>query len=558
MVCAAFAPGRENFAGRARFHRFLDSMQKSSTARFGGICVKDRETGGLHQMTQGAVLSSWANIFPHKTAAAELVSGRTLSFSQLEWRARRLARGLAAVGVKSGDHVAYLLNDRLEVLELLYALGYLGAVWTPVNTRMTPDELARQLEHAHATTLIYEEACAPLARAAASRLRLARLVGLDVPDAEISYASLFSSSGPDAWAVADTSPAGLLYTSGTTGIPKGVVHTHQTLYGWNASLIATLHWGWRDRFLNPYPLFHMGGIGFALAAIQSGAGVWLLGKFDPRRFLDGVEEAEITTTILVPTMLHAVVNLPPEILGRRRWASLAQLATTSAPLMAETRRKLRRVWPHLSCLVLYSATEAIFSVLMPEEFERKADTVGRPAFGMSLAVRREDGRPADPGEAGLIYSRGVSVFSGYFQNPEANADFQDGWVTCRDVGYFDEEGYLHLVDRLADLINSGGEKISSIEVEQTLTSHPDVREAAVIGVFDPVWSERIHAVVSLYDHASPNPDALREWCRKRLAGFKVPKSFAFVDQLPKSPTGKILKRELRKMLGDPSEKEGAE
>lgn len=489
---------------------------------------------GLAQLTQWDVVAHWSRAAPHRAALVDVENGVTLTFGELSAETERMAGVLAEMGLGPGDRIGLWCDNHWGAAVLLYAAARIGAVWAPVNARFTPDEACRQAHLSRIKALVVDAAHEPLwgqvAGSAPSVLCL-RLEGL--VEAAARQVPL---DPPPASAL-----AGLLYTSGTTGSPKGALHSHQTLLGWGLSMVLAAGWSPGDRLLLPYPLFHMGGAGFLVAAHLTGATVHLLRRADPLSLADAVPRFRITALVAVPTVLAGLFRAHPDPGPALKWPTLKKLATTSGPLFSETRRAIREVWPNAALSTLYSATEAFFSALSPEDQNRAPDSVGRPVFGADIRIVPAEGDPPD-GD-GVIYTRGSSVFIGYDgQRPLAGRD----WFTCQDVGHFDREGFLHITDRLKDLINSGGEKIASREVERVLAEHPAVHEAAVIGVPDPLWGERVHAVVSLRPEASVDVEELRLWCRGRLAGFKVPKSIAVVDDIPKTATGKIAKEVIRR------------
>lgn len=511
----------------------------------------DRRCNDFQGLTQGQILEHWSRVGPEKMAVVDLSTQRALTYGELNRRVDRLAWALHRLGVRPGDHIAYLLPDRLECVEILYALSKLGAVWSPCNYRFVDREILAQLDHADAQSLIFHDQFLPNLDRIRPHLRKIRhliMVGNPHgPSAYIHYNQLLEQASDDPYPISidDAAPCGLLYTSGTTGYPKGAIHTHRTFWGWITALIIQNGWRRDDRLLNPYPLFHMGGTGFTAAALQCGATVYLPGKFEPEKFLSLVEQEHISAMVAVPTILNAILKQSPESIAAHDWSCLRKLSTSSAPLMTDTKRLIHRYWPHVELYTIYSATEAFYTMLMPRDPHTKVRCVGRPAFGMALRIENEAGEPVGPGVPGLIYGRGISLFHGYYKYPRSADNFHDGWFTCRDIGFVDDEGYLYIVDRQKDLIISGGEKISSVEVEDVLLAHPAVREVAVIGVPDPIWGEHVHAVVVLKAPGLATAPELLGWCRGQLAGFKLPKSMEFAEEIPKSPMGKVLKRSLR-------------
>lgn len=489
-------------------------------------------------LTTGRILSSWAHIDPDSTALLDGKTGDHLTYRELDRMSNRLARNLDANGLRPNDVIAYLMAGPLETVALLFAVGKLGAAWTPLNPRATVADWVRQMDHAGVAALIYD---APLAERIDVLQDALPTVRAWLPWERLQAQS--GSSGEFPAAVSASQRVGILYTSGTTGVPKGAWHTHQTLWGWNYSLIQSLGMQRDDRLLNPYPLFHMGGIGFTLAAIQAGASVVLETPFKATHFAESAVRYGGTVTLMVPTMVQALLELPEPFWSRMRSGPLRHLVTTSAPLMTQTGEDMRQAWPGLGLSVLYSATEAIYSLLRYDNPPGNL-CVGRPAFGVELNVLDAQKNRCPAGTLGTIYVRGLSVFEGYHRAPDQFQAWHEEWFTCNDVGYLDANGYLYLIDREKDLINSGGEKISSLEIENVLRSHPDIREVGVVGIPDRYWGERIQAAVVLRDSALTEAQLL-QFARERLPRYKVPKSFVFVAELPKTDTGKILKRALR-------------
>lgn len=488
---------------------------------------------------------AWAAAWPERLAVVDGKTGTRLTYSALAADSRRLAAALAERGIGRGDRVAYWADDHPRIPVLWYAVNRVGAAWVPINAWLTPAEAEPLLAHADPTALVVgtrqAAALGPLLPALRHLRLLVTIADDDVPPC-VGWTSLLQSAPLHAPpAVNADSPAGILYTSGTTGGPKGALHTHRTLLGWCMAAAHALGWGCDERILLPYPLFHMGGVGFTLAALALGATVIRPADTTPTALTAAVGQERVTALVAPPTIFARLLHAPPP---QDAWQTVRRLAATSAPLWPETARQIQAEWPKATLTALYSATEAVFSFLPGAAARLEARSVGRAALGMRLQIRDSTGAPLPPGEPGLIWCRGISVFAGYFRSPIALPDGH-GWHTCRDIGYLDHDGNLFIVDREPDIINSGGEKIASAEVEDVLLRHPAVAEAAVIGLPDPVWGERVHAVVVPKPGLVCDPDELVAWCGERLAAFKRPKSVRIAEALPKSPVGKILKRILR-------------
>jgi acyl-CoA synthetase (AMP-forming)/AMP-acid ligase II len=492
-----------------------------------------------HFFTTCHILDSWAQIQPDQTAIIDAKADLRMTYQELDQASTSLASALRNAGIQAGDLIAFLITERLPVATLLYAAGKLGASWSPLNPHSAPQDWVRQLDHSHAAAMLFDPSFTSLLDPIRSSVTTVKYW---IPWSVLSVRE-GSHVAKSPCPARDSDYAGILYTSGTTGIPKGAWHTHRSLWGWNHSLVTSIGLNRDDCLINPYPLFHMGGIGFALADIQTGATVVLDTPFEAAHFIESVQRYNSTVTLMVPTMVQALLDLPADALHGLSRSHLRQIITTSAPLLTEMRQEMARQWPQQKISVLYSATEAVFSLLRKERPDARL-CVGRPAFGMELAIFDEDHQPCPPGVLGTIYTRGLSVFAHYHRAPDQFRAWENHWFTCNDVGYLDDYGYLYLVDREKDLINSGGEKISSLEIENVLREHPRVREVAVVGVSDKYWGEQIHAVV-VPSSTDLKPESLLAFAAERLPRYKLPKSIRFMSALPKTDSGKILKRSLR-------------
>lgn len=490
----------------------------------------------LGSRTLTDILTFWVGLHPSRPALVSLTEGRAWSYPDLVRASAAACETLAAFGIQRGDRVALWMRDGLDVVAVWYGLSRLGAVCVPINGRGRAEDAALTIALAGARWVVVDSEHRD--RLVAARLP-AEVQGCVLDGLAAGGSGGKAPSRPDPSSADD--PVALLFTSGTTGQAKGSVHTQATLLGWSESLIRSAQWRWGDRILNPYPLFHMGGMGFTLAGLAAGATVVLLGPFDPHRAWEALRDERITSLIAVPTMLTAMVQHAPA-----DPPALDAVAATSAPLWQETEQEIACLWPRAGRYVMYSATEAFFSVRVPGDGREGTRSVGRPAYGMEIAILDGDGRPLPPRAIGLVYGRGISLHAGYEAKELPPGTIRrGGWITCRDVGYLDEAGFLYLVDREKDVIKSGGESIASTEVEDVLARHPAVGEAAVVGVADPYWGERVHAVVVLRPGREVSAADLLAWCRRHLAAYKVPKTVRFAAELPKSAVGKVLKRQLR-------------
>jgi long-chain acyl-CoA synthetase len=465
---------------------------------------------------------------------------RVLTYAELDACSSRLAQALLADGLGTGARVAYLGRSAPEVIELLFAVAKIGAVIVPLNWRLSPPELAGVLRDAGAPLLIADASHRDVARRLAPpRLRI---VGDD-------YEAWLARQEP-------IDPGGRgepgdvvvqMYTSGTTGVPKGVLTTHRNLA---AAAATSVCWGFDGETvsLTPLPLFHIGGIGWVYCGLWHGALTVLVSEFDAAAVLDDLERLRVTNPIFVPTMLQLLTAVPGA--AERDHSALRTITYGASPI---TTTALRAALSTFGCpmIGLYGLTESTGGVVHldgPDHVPRRLRSAGRPYPWVELRiVDPVAGVDLGAGEVGEVWLRAPNVMAGYFNRPAetAAALTPDGWLRTGDGGYLDEDGYLFLTDRVKDMIVSGGENVYPVEVEDVLAQHPDVAGVAVIGVPDERWGEAVKAVVVPRDGVAPDPEALIAFARKRLAGYKLPRSIDYVAGFPLTPTGKVLKRELR-------------
>jgi long-chain acyl-CoA synthetase len=507
----------------------------------------------------------------HGGSPAVHADGRSVTYAQLGARVARLAAGLAALGVGEGERVAFLGVNSLAHLECWLGVPAAGRVLVDLNTRLAEDELAFMVEDCGPRLLIHDAANAALAAALGARCAALRTLVLDGPgDGEtVTYERWLADADADA-ADSDAGPArpavaldantlaAISYTGGTTGSPKGVMLSHGNLAA-NAlhNLIITGHRS-EDVFLHVNPMFHVAGIANVFAATWVGARQVVLPRFDAVAVTETIARERVTLATFVPTMLamwldHLDAHPEADV------SSLRNLHYAASPISPQLQR---RVCETLDCEIaqMYGMTEAAPTVthLSPEAHRRgisgeepfasRLASMGAPVPGVRAEVRDAEGRPIADGEIGEVWVSGPNVMLGYWNRPEATAAAlsPDGWYRTGDAAYSDAGGYLFMVDRLKDMIITGGENVYSIEVENALVAMPGVEEAAVFGVPDPRWGERVHAVVVLSGSADIDADALAAHCRARIAGFKVPRSFELRrEPLPRSGAGKVLKNPLR-------------
>ena len=472
---------------------------------------------------------------------AMVSEGLRLTYAELWSRCRRLAGALAQLGVQPGDRVAVLALNSHRYLEIYLAVPASGRVVVPLNTRHAEPELRYALEDAGARLLITDRDPGALAKT------VERVISL--PD---DYERLLAAS-PEAElgvGVTEDTLAGLFYTGGTTGASKGVMLSHRNLMANTVHWLVALQQGREDVFLVMAPMFHAAGSVAVLATVWVGGRQVILPGFDPVAALDTIAAEGITITLGVPTMIAAIAE---EQLARpREVGAVRSVGHGGSPIATEVVRRAHTAFPRAEFIHLYGATEMapLATAVRHEETLLDGDlarSCGPAVAGVDLRIVDTNGHELPPGKTGEVVVRGPNIMPGYWNKPEeTSAVLRDGWYHSGDLGFMNAQGYLFLVDRVKDMIISGGENVYSTEVEEVLYLHPAVLEAAVFGVPDARWGEAVHAVVVPRTGCEVDPTALIAFCRERIAGYKVPKRIDLrPDPLPKSGPGKVLKRELR-------------
>ncbi|HEU0103480.1 MAG TPA: AMP-binding protein [Mycobacteriales bacterium] len=487
------------------------------------------------------------------STVAVLDGDRTLTFAALHERSNRLATGLLAAGLVPGDRVAVLLHNRAEYLEITAGLSKAGLVLVPLNPRSTPTEAEHVLGHAGVRAVLVEEAASGVLDGAA----LPELVfGLDGAPAPAYEDLLAGASAVDPCvAVAEADPFTIVYTSGTTGRPKGVVLSHRartlTFYA------SALEWGLGlgGRSVAVAPMYHGAGLSYSYGALATGGSVTVLPKWDPEHFLHLVRRDRATTSFLVPThahMLRALADGTGAPLLAEATQSLRTLFFNAAALPVALKRWVLDTFPHVGVHELYGSTEAgAVANLRPADAARKAGSVGPPWLFTEVQLLDAEGVPVAPGQPGELHSRAPWLMSGYLHDDEATeaCTTADGFVTAGDVAVADEEGYLTIVDRVKDMIVTGGVNVYPREIEELLAADPRVAEVAVVGLPHPKWGEAITAFVvprsGCREDLARDLPALGEGLDGRLAAYKLPREWRLVEELPRSTAGKVLKRQLR-------------
>jgi fatty-acyl-CoA synthase len=489
--------------------------------------------------------------------------GQRYTYAQYGERCMRLAAGLQALGVKPGDRVAYLSFNNNQLLEGYYGPALVRAIVMPLNVRLTPAELTQILNHSGASVLIFESEFAPLVAAFHEHCpAIGNYVSIDgpIPQANLTYEELLQKGRIDLpdWTKFDENEiAELFYTSGSTGTPKGVMLSHRALYLHALNVSATSFHKDTEVALHTIPLFHANGWGAAQVAAMSGCKQVMVRRFEPSFVLRLIQEERATHMGMVPVMANALLNSPD--LDKYDVSSLQEIAMGGAASSPELVDRLEKAFK-CSVLVGYGLTEtsplvSTSRIKSTVEYKDEKDRLfriamaGWPAVGVEMRVvdSKMNDVPRDGETVGEIIIRSDNVMEGYFKEPAATeAVMTDGWFHTGDMAVWDEETYVDIVDRKKDIIISGGENISSIEVEKAIFAHPSVFECAVVAAPDPKWGEIPAAAVVLKPGESLTSEELLTFLEERLAKFKMPRFISFSErQLPKTGTGKILKREIR-------------
>jgi O-succinylbenzoic acid--CoA ligase len=469
------------------------------------------------------------------------------TFAALDARVDASVAVLSDAGVTASDRVALLAGNSAAFAQTAFAVTRLGGVLVPLNLRLTAAEIGWQLADCGASCVITDRPDVIAAIGEAPRvLALADVaVGpLTSPPGDLKVAAtLREVSGYEA-AVAHS----IIYTSGTTGRPKGAVLSHGNFF-WSA-LGSLLQLGARedDRWLACMPLFHVGGLSILLRGLLNGTTTLVHETFDADAANAAIDDEGVTIVSLVPTMLQRMLDARAD---RPYPAWLRCVLLGGGPIPPELVERCLRLG--VAVAPSYGLTEAASQVttLRPDEVARKPASAGRPLACTELRVVREDGGDCAPDEAGEIIVRGPTVTTGYWGRPEESATaLRGGWLHTGDAATLDADGYLYVLDRRDDVIVSGGENVYPAEVEAVLASHPDVADAGVFALPDATWGQAVAAVVCLRPGAAVDEDRLRAYCRERLAGFKLPKRIYFAETIPRNAAGKLLRRELRALVGE--------
>ncbi|MCS6800635.1 MAG: long-chain-fatty-acid--CoA ligase [Chloroflexota bacterium] len=489
---------------------------------------------------------------------------RRFTYRQLLDRILRLAAALHARGIRRGDKVAILHTNSNEYVEAYYAVAMLGAIFVPLNYRARADELVHLVNDSESSTLFVGDRYVEQVRSLASQFpNVTRYIAVESPQEGMEFfGDLLASASPDdapEIEVDDSDCTILMYTSGTTALPKGVILTYG---GFSEYILTTTEPASEESTgatLLAVPIYHVAGASAIMTALYGGRKLVLMRQFDPKEWLRLVERERITNVFLVPTMMKRIIDDPD--FDKYDLSSLQFISYGAAPMPVPVILKAIAKFPkHVGFMNAFGQTETTSTVTIlgpedhrlegtPEEIERKIGrlhSIGRPVDDVELAILDEEGNPLPVGVVGEIAIRTPREMAGYWKQEEATAKTKvGGWIRTRDQGYIDEDGYVFLAGRKSDMIIRGGENIAPEEVERILHGHPAIEEVAVIGVPDEEWGERVKAVVVLREGAHCTHEEIIAYAKTRLASFKVPEIIEFVETLPRNAMGKVLKNVLR-------------
>ncbi|MEM7407677.1 MAG: long-chain-fatty-acid--CoA ligase [Pseudomonadota bacterium] len=489
---------------------------------------------------------------------ASICADRTRTWAEFQERIARLASALHGLGCGDNDRAAVLALNSDRYFEFFYGVPWAGCVFVPINIRLAPPEVEFWLNDSGSRVLMVDDQFLPTVRALEGKLETVEHVVYigdgETPEGLLSYESLLAAAEPVADAARGYDDlAGLFYTGGTTGRSKGVMLSHRNLVMNSFNVLPTFQFQPDMRWLHAAPMFHIAD-GCATFGVTTVAGTHVfIPAFSPDGTLDAVQRHGVTDTLLVPTMVNMLVNSPN--VGEFDLSTLRSIVYGASPMPEAVIVKAMDVMPdcgfthaygQTECAPLVTATGPEFHVLEGPHAGR-FKSAGRAVAGVELKIADEDGKEVPRGEIGEVCSRGPHVMQGYWQRPDLTAEaVKDGWMHSGDAGYMDEEGFIYIVDRVKDMIISGGENIYSAEVENALYQHEAVVECAVIGIPNDKWGEAVHAVVRLHEGQEASEEALIAHCRELIAGFKCPRSVSFRGEpMPLSGAGKILKTDLR-------------
>jgi len=475
-----------------------------------------------------------------------------LTWAESNARTNQICHALRKLGVEHGDRVGLLALNEPEYLELFYGLGKIGAILVPVNYRLAGPEMQYILSDSDVKAFVFGPQYVDVVETFRGDIPAEHFIALmdAPPDWALSYAALTANESTEEPELVggDDDVLTILYTSGTTGKPKGAMLTHRNYFVSATNLIATLG-DLGETALLVLPLFHIGGIGNVPLAPQTGIRSIMLKSLDPQRMLELIQEEKVNVFGSVPALLQ-IIKMVPDF-EKYDWSSVTKVFVYAAPLPVALLEEYAAAG--IEVRNLYGMTESCGSgtVIDGPHSLVKAGSCGLPEFLAEVKVVGDDGNEVGPEEMGEVLMRADFVMKGYWNNPEATAQtIRDGWLYTGDIARRDADGFFYIMDRKKDMIISGGENIYPAEIEDVLMHHPKIADAGVVGYADEMWGEAVRAVVVVQPGEELTSEEVIAWCKGKIGKFKIPKSVEFTDALPRTPTGKILKRVLRDQYGE--------
>lgn len=503
-------------------------------------------------LTFGSIMKQ--NAEKYKKKVAVYFKGKSLTYEQLNKRANQLANAFLAKGYRKGDKVSVMMKNNAAYIEIIVALSKIGVVIVPINYRLVGSEIEYIVKHSDSRGFIATEEYAKEIEQllpSLSQLDTVLIIGDIATGNYLNYES-FLSEATDAEPVSDVKETDTLYfgyTSGTTGKPKGAVISHRSrvLTGMVAAYEYQISED--DIHIVAGPIYHAAPWIFLMMQLIVGGTLVIEESFDPEQFLRDVETYQATNTFMAPTMYNFIVNLKEEVKAKYDHTTMRVLISAGAPLPAQTKNDILEFFAGASLYEFYGSTESAITLnIKPKDITRKDSCVGQPFPLVECVILDDEKKPVKLGEVGELYFKGPYLLDCYYNNPEATEEsFWNGYFSVGDMARQDEEGYYYIVDRKKDMVISGGVNIYPREIEEVLHTHPAILDVAVIGVPDPVWGESVKAIVVLREGATLTSEEVIEYCHGKIASYKKPKSVEFVKELPRNPSGKVLKVELREI-----------
>lgn len=506
----------------------------------------------------GCLLDKRAFLAGEVTAYVDSHRDERLTYAELAERSWQVSNMLCELGIGVGDRVGLLLMNSSEFLEAYFAIARIGAVIVPLNWRLVADELEFILADSDCRALVYDSEFVEVVETLHERgERVPVSHWLQVTDSDCSpfaadYRALRNAASTTRPPVRgrDDDMLYIMYTSGTTGLPKGVVHTHASALWGVLTIAATIDLRLQDVYLQPLPMFHVGALTPATVGIYRGVTLVMMRSFEPRLAWQLIERERVTTGLCVPAMLNFMLHVPD--VSEFDSSTVRWMLCGAAPVSTNLIEQYAGIGIEIHQVYGLTETCGPACVIDGANALRRAGSTGRAFMHTDVKLVRADGTECDRGEPGEVLVRGPHIMREYWNRPEATAEtLVDGWLHTGDVAVMDEDGFVSIQDRIKDMIISGGENVYPAEVEGVLEGHPDVVEAAVIGQSSERWGESPFAIL-VRRRDDLTIEEVLEWCRGRLAPYKLPKGGAFLDTIPRNPSGKILKRLLRDQFPGPA------